>query len=138
MAGAGATMLQSTMAGGGGGTLAYLAPEAFDEEYIQPSEVYSFAIIVWELITCKVPWAGNAPNGKPWTQARLMRAVCNAERPKLPAEAATTVLGALAQRCWQGDTEKRPSFEQVRARGPFFRGPFFRGPFFRGPFFQDP
>ena len=39
------------------------------------SEVYSFAIVSWELVTCEVPWALNPDNGKMWTQPALIRAV---------------------------------------------------------------
>ena len=111
----GATALQSTRTNGaGGGTLAYSAPEAFSDEYVLASEVYSYAIILWEVITSKIPWVTNPANGKPYTQATLMHAVLSGKRPELPDGLANSVLGGLAQRCWQGSAAARPSFEMVR------------------------
>jgi serine/threonine protein kinase len=35
-----------------------MAPECFREEkYTEKADVYSFGVIVWELITGKIPWA---------------------------------------------------------------------------------
>ena len=113
------TMLQSTKRGGaGGGTMAYMGPELFqgedDDEYSVASEVYAFAIVVWELLTCKVPWTRNPDNGKMWTQPALIRAVCRGRRPELSELQAGQVLGALAQRCWNDNAAARPSFDQVK------------------------
>ena len=85
---------QSSRTGGGaaGGTLAYMAPEAFADEYVLASEVYSYAIILWELLTGLVPWSASESSGKgrrrkAWTQATLMHAVCHGTRPEIPPEA---------------------------------------------------
>ena len=46
-----------------------------------------------------------------------MHAVCGGERPPLPeAEKGgkATLLGGLAERCWQGNAAARPHFEQIR------------------------
>ena len=121
------TALQSTrMGGGGGGTLAYAAPEAFDEQYEAPAEVYAYGILLWELLTCEVPWASNPVTGQPFTQAALMRAVLSGTRPSLPpvpAEASNSalrdtahsigLLGPLAERCWQAEPSARPTFEMI-------------------------
>ena len=121
-------MLQSTRTGGGqgGGTLAYTAPEAFDEGYAAPAEVYAYGILLWELLTCDIPWAINTVTGRPHTQATLMRAVLAGARPPLDETSAAAgdeevdtmrsaagILGSLAQHCWQGNADARPSFEMV-------------------------
>ena len=40
------------------GTPLWMAPEAFrgDENYGSAVDVYSFAIVMWELATFRVPW----------------------------------------------------------------------------------
>jgi len=40
----------------GGGTVTYEAPEAFDGQYSTASDVYSLAVIFWELLTADLPW----------------------------------------------------------------------------------
>ena len=35
-----------------------MAPECFREEaYTEKADVYSFGVILWELVTAKVPWS---------------------------------------------------------------------------------
>ena len=71
-------------------------------------------VIVLGVKTTKIPWVTNPANGKPYTQATLMHAVLSGKRPELPDGLANSVLGGLAQRCWQGSAATRPSFEMVR------------------------
>ncbi|CAM9693173.1 unnamed protein product, partial [Choristocarpus tenellus] len=43
-----------------GGTTAWTAPEVFEEEKSsRASDVYSFAIVYWEVLTLEVPWRGK-------------------------------------------------------------------------------
>ena len=44
-----------TLTNTGAATLAYKAPEAFDDEFSMESEVYAFAIIGWEVLTGQQP-----------------------------------------------------------------------------------
>ena len=55
MAGTGLSTLKANT---GAGTLQYKAPESFDGKYEAASEVYAFAIIMWEVLTGKLPWDG--------------------------------------------------------------------------------
>ena len=52
------TSLASTVRGVGGltGTYAYMAPEAWDSAYSTRSDVYSFGLVLWELLTGERPW----------------------------------------------------------------------------------
>ena len=43
-----------------GGTLAYRAPETFNGKYTMASEVFSFALVLWELLTGQRPWHRDA------------------------------------------------------------------------------
>ena len=45
------------------GTLAWKAPEEFDDEpFSQKSDVYSFAIVIWEMMTREKPFKGQGAN----------------------------------------------------------------------------
>ena len=90
----------------GAATLAYKAPEAFDDEFSAASEVYSFSIIAWEALTGDVPWEG-------YSEARLTKAIIKEERPPLSPAAAATFVGQLTQRCWAQEPETRPRFRDI-------------------------
>ena len=67
----------------GGGTLAYKSPEAFEDQYEAASEVFSYAICVWECLVGDRPWQRTA-QGRTHTEATLVRAILKGERPELP------------------------------------------------------
>ena len=48
----GSTLATHSTRRAGAGTKEYQAPEQFDDEFTVKSEVYSFAIILWELMHC--------------------------------------------------------------------------------------
>ena len=112
-----ATMLQSTKRAGGGaigGTLAYCAPEYFEGAYTENSEVYSYGIIVSELLTAKVPWSTPDPlTGRPYSLVSLQLAVSRGVRPELPNGSESHLLAQLARECWQNEATRRPSFKQI-------------------------
>ena len=91
----------------GGGTAAYQAPEQFDEIFTAASEVYSFAVILWELIHGGRPWEGKTP-------AAIMRAVDRGQR--LEVTAAAGGLHELMCDCWVAEPSARPTFAGVEVR----------------------
>mmetsp|Transcript_84676 Transcript_84676/g.123930 ORF Transcript_84676/g.123930 Transcript_84676/m.123930 type:complete len:438 (+) Transcript_84676:2-1315(+) len=101
-----ASTMKPTKSGTGAATLAYKAPEAFDDEFDTASEVYAYAIIGWELLTGKVPWEG-------YSEAKLTKAIIKEERPALPLEIATAHFGQLVQACWAQEPKQRPSFALI-------------------------
>ena len=97
-----------------GGTLAYCSPEFFEGTYTASSEVYSYGIIVSELLTAKVPWSAPDPGtGRPYTALTLRLAVNRGVRPELPSDPESQVLAQLAKDCWQGEPTDRPSFNAI-------------------------
>ncbi|GAB5577085.1 ankyrin repeat and protein kinase domain-containing protein 1 [Prionailurus iriomotensis] len=93
------------------GTLSYIPPEMFLESNKAPGpkyDVYSFGIVVWELLTQKKPYSG-------FHLVTIIVQVAAGMRPSLqsvsdtwPSEAQQMV--NLMRRCWDQDPKKRPSF----------------------------
>mmetsp|Transcript_19477 Transcript_19477/g.58856 ORF Transcript_19477/g.58856 Transcript_19477/m.58856 type:complete len:1008 (+) Transcript_19477:234-3257(+) len=89
------------------GTFRWMAPEvARREGSSKSSDVYSFSMLMYELITHQVPFAA-------WS-AELAAAVVaqNGARPALPAGTPAPLVD-LMRRCWASDPLKRPSFRKV-------------------------
>lgn len=100
----------STM-NGQAGTPAYMAPELFDGvNATEKVDVYSYAILLWECITGKVPW-GHVPSPM---QIIYYVGVLN-QRPTMP----TTIhdsFKTLIEDCWKVDPKERPTFEEILNR----------------------
>ncbi|KAL6642304.1 hypothetical protein ACP70R_020485 [Stipagrostis hirtigluma subsp. patula] len=90
------------------GTYRWMAPEVINHQpYDSKADVFSFAIVLWELITAKIPYDTMTP-----LQAAV--GVRQGLRPGLPKKAHPKLLG-LMQRCWEADPSKRPAFPDVLA-----------------------
>lgn len=88
------------------GTYRWMAPEVINHDpYDQKADVFSFAIVLWELTTAKVPYDSLTP-----LQAAL--GVRQGLRPELPDNMHPKLLD-LMQRCWEGVPGKRPSFTEI-------------------------
>ncbi|KAI3736649.1 hypothetical protein L2E82_26588 [Cichorium intybus] len=89
------------------GTYRWMAPEVINhQQYDQKADVFSFAIVLWELVTAKVPYENMTP-----LQAAL--GVRQGLRPDLPNHTHPK-LKELMQRCWEFDPGNRLSFSQIR------------------------
>ncbi|KAK4481346.1 hypothetical protein RD792_012231 [Penstemon davidsonii] len=89
------------------GTYRWMAPEVINHQpYDQKADVFSFAIVLWELVTAKIPYDTMTP-----LQAAL--GVRQGLRPELPEDAHPKLL-TLMQRCWEPLPCNRPSFTEIR------------------------
>lgn len=89
------------------GSYRYMAPEVVRHEPYGPTcDVYSFAILCWELYTYVKPWSDKSA-----VKAAMAVAVDGA-RPEWPADAPSSLV-AFCNACWETDADKRPSFERV-------------------------
>ena len=97
-------MMDKTMTRGVG-TPIYTAPETLKgSQYSQKADVYSFAFILYELVTRKIPYDGISP----WEVARK---VCDEGlRPDIPPNC---IFEGLMQQCWNGDPKLRPDFTEI-------------------------
>ena len=76
------------------------------EPYSKAADVYSFAMVLFELITRQLPFADLTP-----VQAAAASGL-NGHRPSLPAETPEAI-GKLLTSSWTVDVESRPSFEDI-------------------------
>ena len=77
------------------------------EPYGTGCDVYSFAILCWEMLTYSIPSPRRSP-------VEVALAVANdGLRPEMPPHA-PPVAARMIESCWQQDPQLRPSFKQVR------------------------
>ena len=90
----------------------------FVASYGLPADVFSFGVVVWEVITRRVPW--DHLDGEVFRQ--IAASVGCGERPTVAddemAEVVAEVPGLLdvCRDCWAQDSEKRPTFEEIVVR----------------------
>ncbi|KDP31798.1 hypothetical protein JCGZ_12259 [Jatropha curcas] len=96
------------------GTYRWMAPELFSKaslrvgmkkHYDHKVDVYSFAIVLWELLTNKAPFKGRDHITVAYA------AVAHKERPSL--ENIPEELVPLLQSCWSEDPSLRPEFMEI-------------------------
>ncbi|VAH54802.1 unnamed protein product [Triticum turgidum subsp. durum] len=90
------------------GTYRWIAPEVINHKaYDHKADVFSFAIVLWELVTSKVPYENMTP-----LQAAL--SVRQGIRLVIPSSVHPR-LSKLIQRCWGENPHTRPVFSEITA-----------------------
>ncbi|XP_060080169.1 mitogen-activated protein kinase kinase kinase 7-like isoform X3 [Ylistrum balloti] len=90
------------------GSAAWMAPEVFEgSNYSEKCDVFSWGIILWEVITRRKPF--DEIGGPAF---RIMWAVHNGTRPPLVRNLPRP-LELLMTRCWSGNPAERPSMAEV-------------------------
>mmetsp|Transcript_123697 Transcript_123697/g.200998 ORF Transcript_123697/g.200998 Transcript_123697/m.200998 type:complete len:193 (-) Transcript_123697:91-669(-) len=90
------------------GTFHWMAPEVQTGHYDEKADVYSYAMVLYEIICCEVPFDDLEP-------AEVPEAVCGGARPDLEAvpDDCPDKLLELMIICWNEDPSRRPSFAQI-------------------------
>ena len=89
------------------GTASCMAPEEHRNEVISPAvDVYSYGVMLWEMLTHGIPFEGRDP-------VQIIYAVAmKGERPVIP-EGTPSALETLIERCWAQDPTDRPTFAEI-------------------------
>ena len=87
-----------------------MAPEVIEHKpYTEKADVFSFAVVLWELLTCRIPYNEMTP-----LQAAV-GVVQKGLRPGIPSNT-PPALGQLMEACWAQDAGYRPSFKDLVPR----------------------
>lgn len=101
-----ATVKSKTFAKTMCGTTGWVAPEVLAEEgYTEKADIYSFAIILWELLTRQIPYAGK-------NTMQVVRSVDRGERLSIPPTCPPDY-AKLINVCWDNDPTTRPAFSSI-------------------------
>uniref|UniRef100_A0A8C7L151 Mitogen-activated protein kinase kinase kinase 7 n=1 Tax=Oncorhynchus kisutch TaxID=8019 RepID=A0A8C7L151_ONCKI len=91
------------------GSAAWMAPEVFEgSNYSEKCDVFSWGIILWEVITRRKPF--DEIGGSAFC---IMWAVHRGTRPPLIKDLPEPIEGLMTH-CWDKDPAQRPSMEEVR------------------------
>ncbi|XP_071544018.1 mitogen-activated protein kinase kinase kinase 7-like isoform X4 [Panulirus ornatus] len=97
----------STIMSDNRGSAAWMAPEVFEGKlYTEKCDVYSWGIILWEVMTRRVPFQDLG------LAVRIMWAVHQRQRPPL-VTGCPKLLENLMKRCWDHNQVRRPRMEEV-------------------------
>jgi len=101
------TRLQQATMTGNCGTVQWMAPEVLrSERYSETADVYSFGVILWELLARNCPYDGM-------NQVQVaVSVVQEARRPVLPAWCPSKYR-QLVEACWHQDPRQRPGFKDI-------------------------
>ncbi|OQR84331.1 serine/threonine protein kinase [Achlya hypogyna] len=119
------------------GTYRWMAPEVIGHEpYSMKADVYSYGVILWEMLAKEQPFKGMSPiqgTSSGWAAQLRKRVAAFAVarqqmRPAFPKDTPES-LQQLVETCWHQDPAHRPTFAQVLDALPAVRAQLTRRDF---------
>lgn len=94
---------------GPGGTPEWMAPELLrQDQFNEKSDVFSFGVILWELVMCEKPWRDDHP------MQIVFKVGSRGEKlPTPPPEACEPELREMIVECFADDPNRRPDFKKI-------------------------
>ncbi|KAG9300659.1 hypothetical protein G9A89_023457 [Geosiphon pyriformis] len=93
------------------GVIPYIPPEVLrGEKFTTAGDIYSFAMILWELATGKPPFHDYSHD------QILIMAILNGQRPKITSPIIPPSIAKLIEKCWDPNPENRPTTREVYKR----------------------
>lgn len=93
------------------GTLSWIAPEILAREpHTEKVDIYSFGMILYELIARKLPWGEDVSNYE-----MIKGLVTSGARPNIPVNCPEAI-SDLIKDCWKTRPEERPNAQEVVER----------------------
>jgi serine/threonine protein kinase len=90
------------------GTPCWTAPEVIrGDKYDERADVFSFGVVMWEVVTRKQPFAGRNFMG-------VSLDVLEGKRPQIPNDCPPE-FAKVMKKCWHASPDKRPKMEDVLA-----------------------
>jgi serine/threonine protein kinase len=90
------------------GTPCWTAPEIIrGDKYDERADVFSFGVVMWQVVTRKEPFAGRNFMG-------VSLDVLEGKRPQIPNDCPAEFRKVM-KKCWHASAEKRPTMERVVA-----------------------
>lgn len=97
------------------GTYGWMAPEVIKHEpYSSKADVYSFAVVLWELLAKETPFKGQSP------MQTAMAVADRQMRPALPRKTPPKI-AEMIEHLWHQDPAKRPDFSAIVQVLPFIK-----------------
>ncbi|PRP84155.1 putative leucine-rich repeat receptor-like protein kinase [Planoprotostelium fungivorum] len=92
------------------GPVKWMSPEAIrDRKYSIKSDVFSYGVVMWEILEATEPWAGES------AISVAIRVTANRERLTTPTECPPS-LADIMTACWLEEPNDRPDFAQIGNR----------------------
>ncbi|RHZ80816.1 hypothetical protein Glove_132g290 [Diversispora epigaea] len=92
------------------GVISYMAPETLSRgEYTQASDIYSFGMVMLEVLTSYPPYY-NIPHNE-----NLVMKICEGHKPEIKCEIPQT-LKEIMEKCWNFEPLNRPTAEELKSQ----------------------